>query len=736
MINFKSYQTKAVDELYGKMKKLLFKNGTFNISFKAPTGSGKTLMVSESLKLLVSDVTIPFDFSFVWISVRMLHEQSKQKLEKYLENTNTLISSYFEDLHDRLIGKNEMLFINWESISRKNTNILVRENELDYNINSLISNTREDGRKIILIIDESHHTANTDRSIELISLIAPDLTVEVSATPINKLHDEQVTIYLADVKKEQMVKSEIVVNPEFLSIKIENESTNELVLNQALQKRKLLRESLESEGSNINPLLLVQLPDSKGALDTRKDEVIKLLDSKFNINEENGKLAVWLSEQKSSNLENIERPDNEVEVLIFKQAIALGWDCPRASMLVIFRELKSFTFTIQTIGRIMRMPEFRYYRSSDLNRAYVFTNLENVIIEGDELQDYVTQNESKRNDSVYSNIALRSEYIKRQRERTRLSGAFVKIYQSIASEMNLKNRVNVNPKRMVDYVIADGKIENIDKPGEIEVGGFISVASTSYEINGKFDLFVWKNCNPYPPVDSSDRIKSALYTFLKDNFGVKKYSEDAQKIVLGTENEKLFTEAIGKSKDRYRVEVVEKLENSDEVVSEKNWEVPESISYNEKYTVFISKKSIMQPLYRYNEASKTEIEFMKFLDRHDNTVKWWFKNRESESKYFAIGYKNVDGENSAFYVDFIVRFNDGSIGIFDTKFGGTASVEFAKAKAEALQKYIKSENKNGKNLQGGIVVPNDSSYLTWRINENDLYTDDVKNIDNWKPFRI
>ena len=80
----------------------------------------------------------------------------------------------------------------------------------------------------------------------------------------------------------------------------------------------------------------------------KQEDVVNAL-KKSNISEENGKLAIWLSEDKSDTLPNIEKKDNEVEVLIFKQAIALGWDCPRASILVIFRESKSFTFTIQMI---------------------------------------------------------------------------------------------------------------------------------------------------------------------------------------------------------------------------------------------------------------------------------------------------------------------------------------------------------------------------------------------------
>jgi len=41
--------------------------------------------------------------------------------------------------------------------------------------------------------------------------------------------------------------------------------------------------------------------------------------------------------------------NSKVEFLIFKTAIATGWDCPRAQILVRFREVKSIQFEIQTI---------------------------------------------------------------------------------------------------------------------------------------------------------------------------------------------------------------------------------------------------------------------------------------------------------------------------------------------------------------------------------------------------
>ena len=70
-----------------------------------------------------------------------------------------------------------------------------------------------------------------------------------------------------------------------------------------------------------------------------------------------GQLAVWLSD-RHENLEGIDsnRAAPSTAVII-KQAVATGWDCPRAQILVKLRDNMDETFEIQTIGRIRRMPE-------------------------------------------------------------------------------------------------------------------------------------------------------------------------------------------------------------------------------------------------------------------------------------------------------------------------------------------------------------------------------------------
>ena len=724
MMELKEYQKDAVERLKDNVERIANSGESEICIFQAPTGSGKTIMMAELLRQLAKETK---KFSFIWISVRMLHEQSKEKLENYYETDRTLQCSYFDDLQDRKIAENEILFINWHSINKKDINIYVRENEQENNLNNIIENTKKEGREIILVIDESHHTATSEKSKELIEIISPKVTIEVSATPeLTEGIGGLVKVNLSDVKAEEMIKSEISVNPEFLEIRVDSKSSDELVIGEALKKREELSKFYEREHSNVNPLVLIQLPDQKGNLVNKKDEIVGILKDKFHITEESGKLAIWLSEEKTETLVNIEKNDNEVTVLVFKQAPALGWDCPRASILVIFRESKSFTFTIQTIGRIMRMPELKYYDNPELNKGYIFTNLPNIEITEDYAKDYVTIYEAKRDIELYDGVSLPSIYLKRQRERTRLSGAFTNIFLEVAKECNLKKNITTSPSRVVSPIIADGKIVNIDKLGEIEHKGTIEIELDEIELQQRFDVFITQNCTPYAPADSSDRLKTAIYQFLYNEFRISKFSAQAQKIVLGKENVQAFVDTINLAKEKYKVEVVGKAKGKRELIEIKKWEVPIVISYNSRYTKDEKPLSIMKPFYT-RKQSNPEKQFVELLGTSKN-VKWWFKNGEYEVKYFAV--LRTDGDS--FYPDWIVKFKDGRLGIFDTKLGATAKEEEAGPRAEGLYEYLSNLDKSRKKIFGGIVVNKGG---TWRLNDNEKYSYD-DNLIGWKVLQI
>jgi len=171
---------------------------------------------------------------------------------------------------------------------------------------------------------------------------------------------------------------------------------------------------------------------------------------------------------------------------------------------------------------------------------------------------------------------------------------------------------------------------------------------------------------------------------------------------------------------------VEKIEK--ELVTGLNWEVPLSLNYSGNYVKKSMNLSIMESFYQGKGTSQPEKNFAEFLDRKVDEIEWWYKNEEREGRFFAVPYQ-INNEPAPFYVDWIVQYKNGKIGLFDTKGGITA--KDAKEKAEGLAKYIKSENQNGKNLFGGIVIEKDGSY--W-YNDREKYQYDESRLAElaWK----
>lgn len=740
-IEFKNYQEKAIVKLKQEVNELLDVEGNKICIFKSPTGSGKTLMMAEFLKRLIDSRIDGKKFSFVWIAVNKLHDQSRNSLKKYYNQFGVgLKCSYFEDLDERKIGENEILFLNWASINKKG-NIYVRENERDNNLSNIVARTKDEGRIIILIIDESHRNAETEKSKELIDDIGPKITIEVSATPQLKGVFRGVEVELKDVKDEGMVKKEIIINPGFENFKLDkklaDKTADEIVVEAGLKKRAELAKLYEAEGADINPLMLIQIPDTRQGTIDKKDAVVQLL-GKYGITTENGRLAIYLSDKDSKiNLENIEKNENEVEVMIFKQAIAVGWDCPRAAILVLFREWKSMIFSIQTIGRIMRMPEHNHYKNTGLNFGYVYTSLSNIGIAEDIAKEYITVFEGKRRKD-YKDINLISYHSKRFREETRLSSDFVPIFFQAADELKLKTKISLKHSIVDTKLIASGKIYDVDKETKsIEKKGTLDIPKNEVELQNAFDMFARENLVPFAPeLRSIKRINDSLYRFFDKSFkmGVDDWPK-VQAIVLAEENRQSVIDVINRAKELYQ-EVVGKGKH-ELLQNDEPWDVPTTINYNLNFEKKDYKKSIIQPYYArisnrqkslledYTEDSVNEELFIEFLEKAKQ-VKWWFKNGSKDGSYFAVPYLE-NGQNKPFYVDFIVKLNDRRIGLFDTKGGIYAKT--AKERADGLSVYIVAQNENGKKLFGGIVLNDKNS---WRYNDSKKYFYNPNDIKDWK----
>ena len=717
------YQLEAVRDLTNRSNRLLRHDGNKTLVFEAPTGSGKTIMMAEFLKSLIENRTDDKLFSFLWCAPRKLHKQSKKKLEKHFEDSKALKCSHFDDLSDKKIDENEILFLNWESIN-EDDNIIVRENEENFNLSNVLKNTRDEGRIIILVIDESHFAAKTETSLGLINMFDPKLTIEVSATP--KLQgDDKYTVDREDVIIEEMIKKDILINPDLDNIvsglmkdgyKIKSSGEEESVdrlINMALAKKDKLLQAYQEEGSNVNPLMLIQLPPRNVDEDI-KEEVIEILKDRFDISEDNGKLAIYLSEG-SVNRENIEKKDSPVEVMIFKEAIALGWDCPRAHILVQLRDWQSITFSMQTVGRITRMPELKHYDNDDLNVGFIYTNSSDLSIHKSIAGSYASIHNSSRK-GTYEDISLSSVHSKRIREKDRLNRKFINHFLTSAEKLKLKDNIKIDVEETTRKMISDGKITNPDQDSDhIDTGNVIAFPQNEKDIQHYLDTFVRENLEPYfPQKRSIGKVKTSFYEFFKKEFPDKfEYNGiKAQMIVLETQNQQSFIDVLNEAKKTYKEEV-ERI--AKQIETDDNWEIKKSINYTETFNEKDVEKCIVAPFFESERATDPEKKFVDYLENNSN-VDWWFKNGDRDKTFFAVPYKDGD-DTKLFYVDFIVYYKNGTIGLFDTK--GDLTAQAANSKAEGLYQYIQKENEKEKQLFGGILYEKDGSF--W-LNNNEEFS--------------
>lgn len=783
MFELKEYQQKAVFELRKEIiRRLGIREKRQKIVFKAPTGSGKTIMAFSILSEVMEAVQEKYDLpsqevAYIWLAPNKLHEQSYFKMKNFFSVTKSLRPMRWDDIdHDlERLQSGDILFLNWESVNKDNA-IIMRESEQRRNLQEIAYRTQiENKTPIVVIVDEEHMFAgrNAKKSEKVLQILNPHIELRISATP-ETTGDYRWTIDRQEVIKEEMIKKGIFLNPA-----IEDEhsglSVNQQLLKNALKKRQELKEKYEKIGKNINPLLLIQLPnDNKESNneDEKKiiEEVIAYLQiPQIDITTDNGKLAVWLSNEKE-NLNNIEKQDNIVEVLLFKQAIALGWDCPRASVLLIFRDMQSLTFTVQTVGRILRMPEQCFYEDEALNNGYVYTNLSaNMIVIAKDDMNFMSKYIAYRKKDI-ENINLTAEYINRQPVRNRLEADFKgvllntfreewhlnesvlfeeEIYsaddmtlsdnkdseqnidkkQDNATIRNIQNsKLNFNVSNIFASLPKDLAIESVAY-GVVEINKKTKMARSVSEINRAFFLFCRLHVGDFAKKDSTPVLVGALEEMMGKYFG--KIGFEAKKIILYYENQYRVIPIIEKALQRYRNKL-EKKKEQEVVPTFYQWQLPEQRQYNED-THEQEKTYIhaMLPFYKLKKESLPENRFRQFLEQNEESIEWWYKNGDSGKENFSVCYKSVGNVASLFYVDYIIHLRNGITCLFDTK---TKESDInAPNKHNALIEYINTQNnKNENKFVGGIIIEDANNNGVWKYSAFPI--SNTNDMQGWEVF--
>ncbi|MGE4488827.1 MAG: DEAD/DEAH box helicase [Kiritimatiellales bacterium] len=228
-------------------------------------------------------------------------------------------------------------------------------------------------RRPFVIVDEAHNS-RTELGFDTLAKFKPSGIMELTATPdtvktpSNVLH----SVSAVELKREEMIK---------LPIQLETEPDEQQCLALAIDQREqlhLLAVREQAAGAPyLRPLVLIQAEPKSSTKETRHAEWVKreLLEN-HNALEEEVVIATGsergldtLNEEFEAGIFSEKCP---VKYVITQKALAEGWDCAFAYILVSMAGVRSATAVEQLLGRILRQPQAQRRESEALNRSYAY----------------------------------------------------------------------------------------------------------------------------------------------------------------------------------------------------------------------------------------------------------------------------------------------------------------------------------------------------------------------------
>lgn len=346
---------------------------------QAPTGSGKTMMAGMIAEEFAREAKIVW---FWFTPFAGLVDQASVALKKQFAGLRV------RDIQgDRLAmgtRSGDVFVSTWAAVAANNEKArrLRRDGDLSLSLDSLIPSLRELGFHIGVVVDEAHHTFSgaTEAVRFYTEVMQPEFTLLITATPddtdvekfkrttgIAELH--RITVSRQDAVDAGMIKvgikSVAYLAPDDQKALVDFQMA---ALADAKTVHERIKQELQAAGINLMPLMLVQVATSEKDDDVaRARENLKLLGFREEA------IASYTAKEPSDDLLAVAL-DETKEVLIFKMAVALGFDAPRAFTLVSMRGAKDTDFGIQVVGRILRVHRRLQGREVPelLRNGYVF----------------------------------------------------------------------------------------------------------------------------------------------------------------------------------------------------------------------------------------------------------------------------------------------------------------------------------------------------------------------------
>lgn len=366
------------------------------VSLQAPTGSGKTIIMAS----LIEDIFFGNenyeeqpDAIFVWLSDSpQLNEQSKQKIEykadKIRMDQCVVISD--ESFDQEYLDDGHIYFLNTQKLG-KGGNLSYHSDTRQYTIWETIENTaREKTNRLYFIIDEAHRgmqgrAAGTATTImqrfikgsEAYKLSPVPVVIGMSATAerFNALvgNDTTSTLYKIVISAAQVRASGLLKDRIVITYPDDPTKHNDMVLLQAATdewKSKCehwYQYTYEQHYANVNPVFVIQVLAGSGdkISDTNLDDVLAKVEERIGDRFKENEVVHTFGSTGTLSINGLNVPhvepvdiadDRRIKVVLFKENLSTGWDCPRAETMMSFRRAQDSTYIAQLLGRMIRTP--------------------------------------------------------------------------------------------------------------------------------------------------------------------------------------------------------------------------------------------------------------------------------------------------------------------------------------------------------------------------------------------
>ena len=778
------FQERAVEQLLNQFKECWKQpQHQIPITLKAPTGSGKTYMTEKFICELSKQPDWVQDVAYVWITFSDdLAMQSRDKFMDYFPTSLPGRLLTIQDFQQGALHERDIIFLNWQKlVSRSAENRVLRrpdddrnEKEQGFYFEDVVELTHAEGREFVMIIDESHKNVTEAAVRDVIDPINPKIILKVSATPESEpsYSDVQnhragfVEVLRQDVIDEGMIKRELVCQTEEDIKGRGDKDLDELLLDLAMERRGQLVSDINKFGMDVNPLVIIQLPNntSVDTSDLTKEEVVTDYLTCHGV--EPTRIAKWFTNEKKPT--GLEDNNSQYDYLLFKMAAGTGWDCPRAQVLVMLRDIQSETFQTQTIGRIVRIPVRGVPGSEVFQTGYIYTNYSRkAVLAGDYKEPgnkpKVNVAENILAKDIIVDELLQSEYMSRtdygdlgkswefQQCLIKTFNEYFEISAEDTPDM-VKDKLRYNnlkiEPQLEQQIVINAKFKDLDQIS-FSSGDDLNREVSRHDVQKLFSKICVDLLREQTDDDakianiarSFGTLKSALRLWFK-SYAFREEDDDARyriflADVINKDSNSIFRKLVTKTlKNHYpmREDNIRKRREEAEQQETTTFKIQKVYAYSDDYEALDMKRCLFKPFYIGKDylGRDNELKFAEYLDSQD-CIEWWMKNGDNGKDWLSIRYFNEDTQKKElFYPDWIYKKKDGIIGIWDTKGGQTAASRETKNKAEELQKHIKilnSHDREGIRYEGGIVRKENGM---WYCNSRDEYKYIQGSTDGWR----